>query len=225
MWAKEYLCQLPYIKICLMLNYLGQAAWLLKVYQDPAYQQIENLNPFFQALPQGWTVFGVGFSALAAIIASQALLSGSFTLVSEAIKLRLFCADADHVSWFFHRTNVYPIPALKPDAVDRLFRCRSLIPDIHANGGPAYGLAITVNYADDHSLVIFLFASIQKSAIYRSIYYLIFCSYRRHLLHLECRKIFPRWVRCGFDGRFDYRHHAPFGNGGQPHSRTSCRRS
>ena len=29
-----------------MLNYLGQAAWLLKVYQDPAYQQIENLNPF-----------------------------------------------------------------------------------------------------------------------------------------------------------------------------------
>lgn len=79
----------PYIKICLMLNYFGQAAWLLKVYQNPTYQEIENLNPFFQALPQGWTVFGVSFATLAAIIASQALLSGSFTLVSEAIKLKL----------------------------------------------------------------------------------------------------------------------------------------
>lgn len=79
----------PYIKICLMLNYFGQAAWLLQVYQNPTYQEIENLNPFFQALPQGWIVFGVSFATLAAIIASQALLSGSFTLVSEAIKLKL----------------------------------------------------------------------------------------------------------------------------------------
>ncbi|WP_430610301.1 KUP/HAK/KT family potassium transporter [Enterococcus sp. DIV0876] len=79
----------PYIKICLMLNYFGQAAWLLQVYQNPSYQSIENLNPFFEALPQGWTVFGVSFATLAAVIASQALLSGSFTLVSEAIKLKL----------------------------------------------------------------------------------------------------------------------------------------
>lgn len=79
----------PYIKICLMLNYFGQAAWLLQVYQNPSYQSIENLNPFFEALPQGWTVFGVCFATLAAVIASQALLSGSFTLVSEAIKLKL----------------------------------------------------------------------------------------------------------------------------------------
>lgn len=79
----------PYIKICLMLNYFGQAAWLLQVYQNPNYQSIENLNPFFEALPAGWTIFGVGFATIAAIIASQALLSGSFTLVSEAIKLKL----------------------------------------------------------------------------------------------------------------------------------------
>lgn len=79
----------PYIKVCLMLNYFGQAAWLLKVHQDPAYQSIEHINPFFQILPEGWLIFGVMFATLAAIIASQALLSGSFTLVSEAIKLRL----------------------------------------------------------------------------------------------------------------------------------------
>ncbi len=79
----------PYIKICLMLNYFGQAAWLLQAYQNPSYQSIEHINPFFEALPAGWTVFGVGFATIAAVIASQALLSGSFTLVSEAIKLKL----------------------------------------------------------------------------------------------------------------------------------------
>lgn len=79
----------PYIKICLMLNYFGQAAWLLQVYEEPNYQSIDHINPFFEALPAGWTVFGVGFATIAAVIASQALLSGSFTLVSEAIKLKL----------------------------------------------------------------------------------------------------------------------------------------
>lgn len=79
----------PYVKVCLLLNYLGQAAWLLSVYQDPKIQAIEQLNPFFRILPASWMVFGVIFATIAAVIASQALLSGSFTLVSEAIKLRL----------------------------------------------------------------------------------------------------------------------------------------
>ncbi|MEO1782960.1 KUP/HAK/KT family potassium transporter [Enterococcus diestrammenae] len=79
----------PYVKICLMLNYLGQAAWLTNVYQDTDIQAIEQLNPFFRMLPNGWMVIGVGFATIAAVIASQALISGSFTLVSEAIKLKL----------------------------------------------------------------------------------------------------------------------------------------
>lgn len=79
----------PYIKVCLVLNYFGQAAWLLNVYKDPTAQEIENLNPFFQMMPSGMMVIGVGFATVAAVIASQALISGSFTLVSEAIKLKL----------------------------------------------------------------------------------------------------------------------------------------
>lgn len=79
----------PYVKVCLFLNYLGQAAWLIQNYQNPATQKIEELNPFFQILPASWQMFGVIFATIAAIIASQALLSGSFTLVSEAIKLKL----------------------------------------------------------------------------------------------------------------------------------------
>lgn len=79
----------PYVKVCLMLNYFGQAAWLIKHYQNPSVQAIEDLNPFFRMLPGGLMVFGVAFATVAAVIASQALLSGSFTLVSEAIKLKL----------------------------------------------------------------------------------------------------------------------------------------
>ena len=69
----------PYVKICLVLNYFGQAAWLLTVYQNPEMQQIKNLNPFFQMLPNGWLIIGVAFATIAAVIASQALITGSFT--------------------------------------------------------------------------------------------------------------------------------------------------
>ena len=79
----------PYIKICLILNYLGQAAWLLTVKENPEMQALAEINPFFQMIPRGILVFGVVFATIAAVIASQALISGSYTLVSEAIKLKL----------------------------------------------------------------------------------------------------------------------------------------
>ena len=79
----------PFVKLCLILNYLGQGAWLLKNAQDPALQAIEDLNPFFEMLPQQLRVFAVILSTLAAVIASQALITGSFTLVSEAARLDL----------------------------------------------------------------------------------------------------------------------------------------
>ncbi|MCE2138137.1 potassium transporter Kup, partial [Streptococcus thermophilus] len=46
--------------------------------------------PFFAMLPASLTMAAVIFATLAAIIASQSLISGSFTLVSEAIRLKLF---------------------------------------------------------------------------------------------------------------------------------------
>lgn len=79
----------PYVKVCLVLNYFGQAAWILNAVDNPAMLDMEGLNPFFQMMPDGLLILGVGFATLAAIIASQALISGSFTLVSEAIKLKL----------------------------------------------------------------------------------------------------------------------------------------
>jgi KUP system potassium uptake protein len=80
----------PFVKICLLLNYFGQGAWILWAKKNPEIMKIEDLNPFFQMIPRSFLIYGIIISTLAAIIASQALISGSFTLVSEAIKLNLF---------------------------------------------------------------------------------------------------------------------------------------
>ena len=80
----------PFVKICLLLNYFGQGAWILAAKKNPILLNIEDLNPFFRMVPDKFLVFSIAISTLAAIIASQALISGSYTLVSEAIKLNLF---------------------------------------------------------------------------------------------------------------------------------------
>lgn len=80
----------PFVKICLLLNYFGQGAWILSAKNNPKFLGLSELNPFYQMVPASFLVFSIIISTLAAIIASQALISGSFTLVSEAIKLNLF---------------------------------------------------------------------------------------------------------------------------------------
>lgn len=76
----------PYVFICLALNYLGQGVWIL---ENPNYHAgATDFNPFFEALPSQWKFFAIILATLAAIIASQALITGSFTLVSEASGLK-----------------------------------------------------------------------------------------------------------------------------------------
>lgn len=79
----------PFVKICLILNYLGQGAWIIKNQSEPSLANVEDLNPFFMMLPESMRPFAILLGAAAAIIASQALITGSFTLVSEAINLDL----------------------------------------------------------------------------------------------------------------------------------------
>lgn len=62
----------------------------MSVKDKPSFQHIEEINPFFEMMPASFRIIGVVFATLAAIIASQALISGSYTLVSEAIKLNLW---------------------------------------------------------------------------------------------------------------------------------------
>ena len=79
----------PFVKLCLILNYLGQGAWILQSRGDSSLLALEDLNPFFLMLPEPLRPFAVVLGAAAAIIASQALITGSYTLVSEAILLDL----------------------------------------------------------------------------------------------------------------------------------------
>ena len=79
----------PFVKICLILNYLGQGAWIIQSRGSAALLGIEDLNPFFLMLPEFLRPFAVILGAAAAVIASQALITGSYTLVSEAILLDL----------------------------------------------------------------------------------------------------------------------------------------
>ena len=76
-----------------MLNYLGQGAWLLANYNGkpvtPA-MVTAGFNPFYGMMPHWFVVPGILIATTAAVIASQALISGSFTLISEAIRLNLW---------------------------------------------------------------------------------------------------------------------------------------
>lgn len=72
-----------FVKAMLILNYLGQGAWLLTHAREAA----GGINPFYAVMPQWMTLAGVAMSTGATIIASQALLSGSFTIFSEAVNL------------------------------------------------------------------------------------------------------------------------------------------
>nr|WP_289739455.1 KUP/HAK/KT family potassium transporter [Paramuribaculum intestinale] len=72
-----------FVKVMLILNYFGQGAWLLTHAREAA----GGINPFYAVMPQWMTLAGVAMSTGAAIIASQALLSGSFTIFSEAVNL------------------------------------------------------------------------------------------------------------------------------------------
>lgn len=79
----------PWIKIALILNYFGQGAWLLRMKDDPALLSLDTLNPFFAMMPIDFRIIGVLLATAAAIIASQALITGSYSIVSEAIMLDL----------------------------------------------------------------------------------------------------------------------------------------
>ena len=75
-----------FVKISLVANYLGQAAWIMHQHS----YNLTNANPFFDMMPYWFRLPGIIIAAAASIIASQALISGSFTLISEAMNLNFW---------------------------------------------------------------------------------------------------------------------------------------
>ncbi len=75
-----------FVKATLILNYFGQGAWVIKSMGT----QAADINPFYAIMPQWFLIPGIVVATLAAIIASQAMISGSFTLISEALRLNVW---------------------------------------------------------------------------------------------------------------------------------------
>ena len=75
-----------FVKTTLMLNYFGQGAYLLNHIGKP----LPDVNPFYAIMPESFLPIGIIVATIAAVIASQALISGSFSLINEAMRLNLW---------------------------------------------------------------------------------------------------------------------------------------
>jgi KUP system potassium uptake protein len=75
-----------FVKIALMLNYMGQASFLLNL----DGQKLGDISPFYAIIPKQILPIGIVVATVATVVASQALISGSFTLINEAIRLNLW---------------------------------------------------------------------------------------------------------------------------------------
>lgn len=84
--AKNIRLTWAYVKICLVVNYLGQAAWVL----HQGESTLHGRNPFFEMVPSWFILPSIIIATCATIIASQALISGSYTLINEAMNLNFW---------------------------------------------------------------------------------------------------------------------------------------
>jgi KUP system potassium uptake protein len=75
-----------FVKTMLILNYLGQSAWLI----GKDGETLNGTNPFYAVMPTWFLPFGIGIATIATVVASQALISGSFTLINEAMRLNFW---------------------------------------------------------------------------------------------------------------------------------------
>ncbi len=126
-----------FVKITLIINYMGQAAWVLQQGTTPG----EMMNPFFGIMPAWFLPAGVLLATAAAIIASQALISGSYTIISEAMQLnfwpKLKVDYPTHIKGQMYISSINWMLFVACIIVVILFRTSS-------NMEAAYGLAITI---------------------------------------------------------------------------------
>jgi KUP system potassium uptake protein len=138
-----------YVKTTLILNYFGQGAWLI-AHEGQKMTEFKGGNPFFSIMPEWFTIIGIAVATSAAIIASQALISGSFTLINEAIRLN-FWPKVKVVYPTETRGQLY-IPSINWLL---MFGCLVivLIFKESSNMGAAYGLAIVITMMMTTSLL------------------------------------------------------------------------
>jgi KUP system potassium uptake protein len=156
-----------FVKTALVMNYFGQGAWLMQ----HKGELLGDRNPFYVMMPNEFVIFGVVIATLATIVASQAMITGSFSLVNEAIRLN-----------FWPRLRiVYPtdlrgqlyIPALNWLL---LAGCLGIVLYFResANMEAAYGLAIIITMLSTTILLSFFFYLKRVHWIIRVVFLLVF---------------------------------------------------
>lgn len=145
-----------FVKVCLLLNYFGQGAWLL----SQAGTTLGNQIPFYSIIPESFLFIGIVIATMATIIASQALISGTFSLVYEAIKLKLW--PATHIRYPSESRGQMYIPAINWILMLGSITVIWIFKESSAMEG-AYGLAITVNMLMTTSLLVYYFTMAKKS--------------------------------------------------------------
>lgn len=147
-----------FVKVALLLSYLGQGAWLLEHRGSALNGQI----PFFEIMPGGFLIFGIILATFATIIASQALISGTFTLVNEAMKLKLW--PATRVRYPSQLKGQIYIPAINWILMVGCILVVLIFKETSRMEG-AYGLAITFDMLMTSSLLVFYFGVSRKSTL------------------------------------------------------------
>ena len=100
----------PFVKLCLLLSYLGQGAYLLDAAKDPSLAAVEDFNPFFYMLPESLRPAAVVLAILVAFAVSHTVIISAFTMVSQMIRREVL----PHMETLYsplHEGSVY-IPAI-----------------------------------------------------------------------------------------------------------------
>lgn len=147
-----------FVKVALLLSYFGQGAWLLQ-HQG---QTLGGIIPFYEIIPENFLIFGIILATMATIIASQALISGTFTLVNEAMKLKLW--PATRVRYPSQLKGQIYIPAINWILMLGCILVVFIFQESTRMEG-AYGLAITFDMMMTSSLLVFYFAVSRKSTV------------------------------------------------------------
>jgi KUP system potassium uptake protein len=158
-----------FVKLALLLSYFGQGAWLLNHQGQP----LDGLIPFFEIMPESLKLFGILIATMATVIASQALISGTFTLVNEAMKLKLW--PATRVRYPSQIKGQIYTPAINWILLAGCILVVYIFRESSRMEG-AYGLAITFDMLMTTSLLIFYFSVSRKSTFRAALLAILFFS-------------------------------------------------
>ncbi|MCE2681912.1 MAG: KUP/HAK/KT family potassium transporter [Cryomorphaceae bacterium] len=160
-----------FVKVCLVVNYMGQASYLMGLGEGAT---MHGLNPFYEIMPEWFLIPGIIIATSAAIIASQALISGSYTLINEAMNLN-----------FWPRVAVRQPSNMKGQiyipSVNIILWIGCVLMVLHfqtsSNMEAAYGLAITITMmVTTFLLTIFLWYKLRWNKVLVMIIMLVFAS-------------------------------------------------